>query len=131
MSVSFLVVDDEPDVADLFQRRFRRELRKGDYTLHYANSGEEALRMLRAGKQPEIMLILSDINMPGISGIELLREAKAQWPHLPIAMITAYGDADSRRSAIDAGASEFLTKPLNFDELRLKISQMISSAKTS
>ena len=131
MSVSFLVVDDEPDVAVLFQRRFRRELRKGHYTLHFANSGEEALKLLKAGKQPEIMLILSDINMPGISGIELLREAKSQWPHLPIAMITAYGDADSRRQALDAGASDFLTKPLNFDELKTKISQMITSAKMS
>ncbi len=126
MSVSILVVDDEPDVVDLFKRRFRRELRRGDYVMHFANCGEDALGQLKAGVRPEMMLILSDINMPGMNGLELLKEVKTMWPDLPVAMITAYGDDESRRRALEAGASDFLTKPLDFDELKSKISGMIA-----
>ena len=126
MTVSILVVDDEPDVVDLFKRRFRRELRRGDYAMHFADSGEAALRQLTAGVRPEMMLILSDINMPGMNGLELLKEVKQMWPSLPIAMITAYGDDQSRRTALEAGATDFLTKPLDFDELKSKISDMIA-----
>ena len=126
MSVSILVVDDEPDVVDLFKRRVRRELRRGDYAMLFANSGEEALAQLRAGIEPEIMLILSDINMPGMSGFELLGEAKKMWPDLPVAMITAYGDDQSRKRAMAAGASDFLTKPLDFDDLKATIDRMIA-----
>ncbi|MDJ0944978.1 MAG: response regulator [Kiloniellales bacterium] len=126
MTVSILVVDDEPDVVDLFKRRFRRELRRGDYVMHFAESGEDALGQLTAGVRPEMMLILSDINMPGMNGLELLTEVKTLWPDLPVAMITAYGDDESRRRALEAGASDFLTKPLDFDELKSKISEMIA-----
>jgi CheY-like chemotaxis protein len=126
MTVSILVVDDEPDVVDLFKRRFRRELRRGHYVMHFAGSGKDALVQLKAGVRPEMMLILSDINMPGMTGMELLKEVKALWPDLPIAMITAYGDDESRRRALEAGASDFLTKPLDFDELKSKISDMIA-----
>jgi len=126
MSVSIMVVDDEPDVVDLFKRRFRRELRKGEYSMYFANSGEDALNQLKTGIQPEVMLILSDINMPGMNGIDLLREAKALWPDLPVAMITAYGDDENRNNALEAGASDFLTKPVDFDELKAKISSMIA-----
>ena len=126
MSVSILVVDDEPDVVDLFKRRFRKELRRGDYVLIFAESGEAALDQLRTGTEPEIMLILSDINMPGMSGIDLLRETKQIWPDLPVAMITAYGDEDSRKRAIDIGASEYLTKPLDFEDLKAKISKLVA-----
>ncbi len=126
MTVSILVVDDEPDVVDLFKRRFRRELRRGDYVMHFADSGEAALQQLTAGVRPEMMLILSDINMPGMNGLELLKEVKEMWPSLPIAMITAYGDDQSRRTALEAGATDFLTKPLDFDELKSKISDMIA-----
>ena len=126
MTVSILVVDDEPDVVDLFKRRFRRELRRGDYVMHFADSGEAALQQLTAGVRPEMMLILSDINMPGMNGLELLKEVKEMWPSLPIAMITAYGDDQSRRTALKAGATDFLTKPLDFDELKTKISDMIA-----
>ena len=129
MIASILVVDDEPDVVDLFKRRFRRELRRGDYTMLFANSAEDAMQQLRAGVQPEIMLILSDINMPGKSGYELLSEAKQAWPDLPVAMITAYGDDESRRRAMEAGATDFLTKPLDFDELKAKIQQMIAERR--
>ena len=126
MSVSILVVDDEPDVVDLFKRRFRRELRKGEYVIYFAESGEDALEQLTDKMEPEIMLILSDINMPGMSGIDLLSKAKEMWPRLPVAMITAYGDDESRRLASEAGATDFLVKPLDFDELKLKISDMIA-----
>ncbi len=126
MSVSILVVDDEPDVVDLFKLRFRRELRRGDYAMYFAESGEDALAQLKGGIQPEVMLILSDINMPGMNGFDLLKEAKTLWPDLPVAMITAYGDDESRRQAIEAGATDFLTKPVDFDELKSKISHMIA-----
>ena len=130
MSVSILVVDDEPDVVDLFKRRFRKELRRGDYVLIFAESGEAALDQLRTGTEPEIMLILSDINMPGMSGIDLLRETKQIWPDLPVAMITAYGDEDSRKRAIDIGASEYLTKPLDFEDLKAKISKLVAERES-
>ncbi len=130
MSVSILVVDDEPDVVDLFKRRFRRELKRGDYAMYFANSGEDALRQLRDGIEPEVMLILSDINMPGMSGFELLKEVKGLWPGLPVAMITAYGDDESRRRATEAGATDFLTKPLNFDDLKSRLSELIARKRS-
>lgn len=125
MTLTIMIVDDEPDIIELFKRRFRRELKRGDYTMHFANSGEDALSQLVSGLQPEVMLILSDINMPGMNGFDLLKEAKKLWPNLPVAMITAYGDDESRRVALDAGATDFLTKPLDFDHLKLKISSML------
>ena len=130
MSVSIMVVDDEPDVVELFKRRFRRELRRGDFKMYFASSGEDALNQLQAGIQPEVMLILSDINMPGMSGFDLLAEAKKLWPDLPVAMITAYGDDECRRQAIDLGATEFLTKPVDFVKLKSKISDMIAKGRT-
>lgn len=131
MTVSILVVDDEPDVVDLFQRRFRKELRAGDFTLHFAKSGEEALRQLQTGVEPELMLILSDINMPGMSGLELLECVKYRLPHLPVGMITAYGDPENRRRAIQAGASDFVIKPINFNELKAKIATLLASRSGS
>lgn len=125
-AISILVVDDEPDVVDLFERRFRREVRQGHYLLHHAGSGEAALALLDAGTDPEVMLILSDINMPGISGFELLTEAKRRWPTLPVAMITAYGDQDSHDRAMAAGASAFVTKPIDFGLLKEKIRTLTS-----
>lgn len=127
MTVSILVVDDEPDVVDLFQRRFRKELRSGALILHFAKSGEEALRQLKTGVEPKLMLILSDINMPGISGLELLESVKELFPQLPVAMITAYGDPENRRRAFDAGASDFVTKPIDFNELKAKIATLVAS----
>ena len=126
MAVTMLVVDDEPDVIDLFKRQFRRELKRGEVVLHFADSGENALHKLKTGLEPEIMLILSDINMPGISGIDLLKTSKQLWPRLPVTMITAYGDDDSRRSALEAGATDFLTKPLDFSELKAKLADLIA-----
>ena len=128
MSISILVVDDESDVAKLFKRKYRRELQSGEYVINFAGSGEDAIRMLEAGIKPKVMLILSDINMPGMSGIELLQEAKKRWPELPVAMITAYGDPENKRSAYGAGAAEFLTKPIDFTELKSKIAVLVQPA---
>jgi CheY-like chemotaxis protein len=124
MTVSILVVDDEPDVAELFRQRFRREARQGTYVLHFAASGEEALDQLSGEIRPELIVILSDINMPGMDGLDLLRAVKAQRPELPVMMVTAYGDDERRRRAAEYGAFEFVTKPVDFDRLKEQIRQL-------
>jgi len=124
MSVSILVVDDEPDVADLFRQRFRREAREGKYVLHFAGSGEEALGKLDDDIRPELIVILSDINMPGMDGLELLREVKQKRPELPVMMVTAYGDDERRRRAAEYGAAEFVTKPVDFDLLKSQLQRL-------
>ena len=130
MSVSILVVDDEPDVIELFRQRFRRELRSGAYVLHFAASGRDALVRLAAGVQPELLLILSDINMPEMDGLQLLREIKRQWPLVPVMMVTAYGDDERRCAAGMSGAADFLSKPIDFDYLKRRI-QAFSPAAPS
>jgi len=117
MSFSILIVDDEPDIADLFRQRFRREVRQGQYVLHFAGSGEEALQRL-AEIHPELIVILSDINMPGMDGLELLGEIRRVRPQLPVLMVTAYGDDDRKRRAGELGAAAFLAKPVDFDQLK-------------
>jgi CheY-like chemotaxis protein len=128
MSVSILVVDDEPDVALLFRQRFRREARDGTYVMHFANSGETALEQLGEGIEPTLIVILSDINMPGMDGLQLLREVKHRRPDLPVMMVTAYGDDERRRRASELGASEYLTKPVDFDHLKAKLRRMSAAA---
>ena len=124
MSVSILVVDDEPDVADLFRQRFRREARDGTYVMHFANSGEAALSQLANGIEPTLIVILSDINMPGMDGLTLLGEIRQRFPDMLVMMVTAYGDDERRRRASDLGASEFLTKPMDFDHLKTQLRQL-------
>jgi CheY-like chemotaxis protein len=124
MSVSILIVDDEPDVADLFRQRFRRETRAGTYVLHFATSGEEALDRLSDEIKPQLIVILSDINMPGMDGLELLRVVKERRPELPVMMVTAYGDDERRRRAAEYGAMEFVTKPVDFDALKTQLQQL-------
>jgi CheY-like chemotaxis protein len=124
MSVSILVVDDEPDVAELFRQRFRREVRQGTYAMHFAASGEQALEKLADGIEPQLIVILSDINMPGMDGLTLLGEIKRRRPDLPMMMITAYGDDERRRRADELGASEFITKPVDFDQLKAQLRQL-------
>jgi len=128
VSASILVVDDEPDVAELFRQRFRRETRQGTYVLHYAASGHEALERLSAEIQPELVAVLSDINMPGMDGLALLREIKTRWADLPVMMVTAYGDDERRRRAGEYGALEFITKPVDFDLLKEQLRQLPSGA---
>ena len=124
MSFSILVVDDEPDVAEMFRQRFRREARQGTYVLHFAASGEEALDKLENGVRPELIVILSDINMPGMDGLSLLREIKTRRPDLPVMMVTAYGDEERRRQAAEAGALQFLSKPVDFDLLKEELRRL-------
>jgi CheY-like chemotaxis protein len=121
MSVSILVIDDEPDVGELFRQRFRREVRQGLYVLHFADSGEAALGMLSEGIRPQLIVILSDINMPGMDGLTLLGEIKKRWPELPVMMVTAYGDDERRRIANARGAADFLAKPVDFDILKQQL----------
>jgi CheY-like chemotaxis protein len=105
MSVSILAVDDEVDVADLFRQHFRHEVRQGQYVLHFACSAEDASDKLAGGIKPPLIVILSDINMPGMDGLSLLREVKERRPDLPVIMVTAYGDEERRRRAREYGAA--------------------------
>jgi CheY-like chemotaxis protein len=124
MSVSILVVDDEPDVAELFRQRFRRETRQGTYVLHFAFAAEEALAKLAEGIRPQLIVILSDINMPGVDGLALLREIKTSHPEVAVMMVTAYGDEERRRRAGEYGAVEFITKPIDFETLKAQLRRL-------
>ena len=117
MNVLILVVDDEPDVEMLFRQQFRRDLRAGRFAMEFAPSAPAALARI-AEASAALILILSDINMPGMTGLELLREVKKRWPGLVVIMVSAYGDAENRRRAIDYGASDFVTKPVDFGHLK-------------
>jgi len=128
MTVSILVVDDESDVAELFRQRFRREVRQGTYAMHFANSGEAALEKLASGIEPMLIVILSDINMPGMDGLTLLREVKAKQPDMPVIMVTAYGDDERRRVAEEHGAAQFITKPVDFDLLKAQLRELPNAA---
>jgi CheY-like chemotaxis protein len=128
MSVSILVVDDEPDVAELFRQQFRREARQGTYVMHFAGSGEQALDLLAGEIQPTLIVILSDINMPGMDGLQLLAEIKQCRPDLPVMMVTAYGDNERRRRADELGAVEFITKPVDFDRLKEQLRNLPTAA---
>ena len=127
MSVSILVIDDEPDVAELFRQRFRGETRQGKYVLHYAASGAEALDRLAGEIEPPLVAVLSDINMPGMDGLQLLGEIKQRFPDLPVMMVTAYGDDERRRRAAEYGAADFLAKPVDFEHLKAQLRQLPSS----
>ena len=116
-----LIVDDEEDMQWLFKQRFRREIKKGLLELHFAFSGEDALAYLMDAGQADIVLVLSDINMPGMSGLELLKRIKQQFPDIQVHMITAYGDDENYRIAIDNGADGYLTKPLDFATLKKEV----------
>jgi two-component system chemotaxis response regulator CheY len=120
--MNILVVDDETDIKDLFQQRFRKEIRDGSIRLAFAGSGEEALTYLKDHDQ-EAVLILSDINMPGMTGLELLKQIKLRYVAPPpvVMMVTAYGDEENHKQAISLGADDFLTKPLDFTLLKEKL----------
>ena len=128
MSLLILVVDDEPDVEFLFRQQFRRDLRDGRFVMEFAQSGDIALRRIADAKGVSLILILSDINMPGMTGLELLPKAKAARPDVPVIMITAYGDAETKRKALEHGAEALLTKPIDFVALRGEIDTRIERA---
>ncbi|MGC2317598.1 MAG: response regulator [Bradyrhizobium sp.] len=128
MSFLILVVDDESDVADLFRQQFRRDLRAGRFMMEFAQSADKALQRISDIVDESLILILSDINMPGMSGLELLPKAKAARPDVPVIMITAYGDDNTRRKAIEGGAEALLTKPIDFVALRTEIDGRVTKA---
>jgi CheY-like chemotaxis protein len=125
VNLLILVVDDEPDVELLFRQQFRRDLRAGRFTMDFAQSASMALQRIAEARDQSLILILSDINMPGMSGLELLPKAKAMRPDVPIIMITAYGDAETKRQALANGAEALLTKPIDFGMLRGEIEMRV------
>ena len=128
MSLLILVVDDEPDIEELFRQRFRRDLRDGRFTMEFAYSASAALDRITDAGEASLILILSDINMPGMSGLELLPKAKALRPDVPVIMITAYGDTETKRKAFEGGAEALLTKPIDFATLRNEIDLRVEGA---
>lgn len=128
MNILILVVDDEPDVEMLFRQQFRRDLRAGRFTMEFAQSAPAALQCISDARNASLILILSDINMPGMTGLELLPKAKAARPDVPVIMITAYGDEDTRRKALQGGADALFTKPIDFMSLRNEIDMRVAAA---
>ena len=128
MTLLVLVVDDEPDVEVLFRQQFRRELRAERFTMDFAQSAVTALQRITDAQAVSLILIVSDINMPGMSGLELLPRARAVRPDVPIIMITAYGDAETKRRALEGGAEALLTKPIDFVMLRNEIDMRVERA---
>jgi CheY-like chemotaxis protein len=128
VTLLILVVDDEPDVEVLFRQQFRRELRACRFTMEFAQSGDTALQRIADAADVSLILILSDINMPGMTGLELLPKAKAARPDVPVIMITAYGDAETKRKALENGAEALLTKPIDFTVLRDEIDTRVGRA---
>ena len=128
MSILVLVVDDEPDVEALFRQQFRRDLRAERFVMDFANCATDALSRIAASVGQSLILILSDINMPGMTGLEMLPKVKEMRPDVPVIMITAYGDADTRRKALASGASGLLTKPIDFAALRGEIDSRLAQA---
>ncbi len=119
--IKMLVVDDERDVEILFSQKFRKEIRKGEVELIYAFNANEALTYLQSLHALDLVIVLSDINMPGMTGLELLKIIKSDYKELRVIMITAYGDEKNYTNAISIGADDFLSKPVDFGLLKEKI----------
>jgi CheY-like chemotaxis protein len=128
VNILVLVVDDEPDVEALFRQQFRRDLRAQRFVMDFASSAPDALARIAETIEQSLILILSDINMPGMTGLEMLPKVKEIRPEVPVIMITAYGDPDTRRKAIEGGASGLLTKPIDFTVLREEIDTRLAEA---
>ena len=128
MNLLILVVDDESDVEALFRQHFRRDLRAGRFTMEFAQSAPAALQLIGDMADASLILILSDINMPGMTGLELLPKAKSVRPDVPVIMITAYGDAETKRQALEGGAEALFTKPIDFGMLRGEIDTRVELA---
>ena len=128
MNILVLVVDDEPDVEALFRQQFRKDLRAQRFAMDFANSAADALSRIASTIEQSLILILSDINMPGMTGLEMLPRVKQMRPDVPVIMITAYGDPETRRKAIESGASGLLTKPIDFALLREEIDTRLETA---
>ena len=128
MSILVLVVDDERDVEELFHQQFRRDLRAQRFTIEFALSAADALERIVSTMEHSLILVLSDINMPGMTGLEMLPKVKAMRPDVPVIMITAYGDSDTKRKAIEGGAEGLFTKPIDFALLREEIDARLENA---
>ena len=128
MNILVLVVDDEPDVEALFRQQFRKDLRAQRFAMDFASSAADALARIASTVEQSLILILSDINMPGMTGLEMLPRVKQMRPGVPVIMITAYGDPETRRKAIESGASGLLTKPIDFALLREEIDTRLETA---
>ena len=128
MNLLILVVDDEPDVEALFRQQFRRDLRAQRFVMDFAISAADALARIADTIEQSLILILSDINMPGMTGLEMLPRVKAMRPDVPVIMITAYGDPETKRKAIASGATGLLTKPIDFTLLREEIDTRLQQA---
>lgn len=124
-SIKFLIVDDEKDIEVLFRQKFKKELRKGILELEFAFSAQEALDILNSQPPPEVVYIFSDINMPGMTGLELLDIVHTEFPNIKVSMISAYGDSKNQEKAISSGAKEFFTKPINFEMLKNEIKSVL------
>ena len=130
MSALILVVDDEADMEALFRQQFRRDLKAGRFGMEFAASAQQALQVIEGAAGRDIILLFSDINMPGMSGLDLLPKAKAVRPDLPVIMVTAYGDAETRRRALDGGAVGLLPKPIDFAALRAEVDRHLARWRT-
>ena len=119
--VRALVVDDETDVQFLFTQKFRREVRQGLLEFVFATSGQQALESLRDGAAADVVVVLSDINMPGMSGLELLSAVRGEFPALEVYMVTAYDDGELKTTALEGGARGYLTKPIDFSTLKEEV----------
>jgi CheY-like chemotaxis protein len=128
VSILVLVVDDEPDIEALFRQQFRRDLRAERFIMDFAGSAPDALARVGDTREHSLILILSDINMPGMTGLEMLPKVKEMRPDVPVIMITAYGDADTKRKALESGATGLLTKPIDFAALRHEIDARLEQA---
>ncbi|MEX0719064.1 MAG: response regulator [Balneolaceae bacterium] len=123
--MKFLVVDDEKDVEMLFRQKFRKEIKQDLIELVFAFSGDEALQILSSTKPPDVVYIFSDINMPGMSGFDLLEKVKNEFPNIKVSMISAYGDTENYNRAIESGAKEFFTKPIDFNSLKKEVFELL------
>lgn len=123
--MKILFVDDEKDVEDLFRQKFRKEIKSGEVELAFAFSGQEALSILGDENPPKFVYVFSDINMPGMSGLELLEEIKNRFPKIQVSMISAYGDSENYDRAMNSGAKGFFTKPVDFEQLKKEIAEMV------
>ncbi len=119
--MKIMVIDDEQDIEFLFKQQFRKEIRKSQIELHFAFSAEEALEYLQLQITECLVLILADINMPGMNGLELLKIIKEKFAHLKVFIITAYGDEQNYQMAREYGADDYINKPIEFDQLKEKI----------
>jgi len=126
MKINLLLVDDDPDAFETFRQTFQKELQQGDYDIRFAPSGTEALQVLHEYGPEHPLVLLSDINTPGMTGLELLAEVKRRWPHLEVIMVTGSEDEENRRRAREAGASDVVTKPVDFRHLKDRLKTFVA-----